>query len=53
MEDKLVDIFKKYGEREALDKLNALGVTDNKCNVDRTYEEISTKQGEDDDERDI
>ena len=53
MEDKLVDIFKKYGEREALDKLNALGMTDNKGNVDRTYEEISTKQGEDDDERDI
>lgn len=53
MEDKLVDIFKKYGERKALDELNALGMTDDKGNVDRTYEEISTKQGEDDDERDI
>ena len=33
MEDKLIDILKKY--------------------VDRTYEEISTKQGKDDDERGI
>ena len=33
MEDKLIDILKKY--------------------VDRTYDKISTKQGEDDDERDI
>ena len=33
MEDKLIDILKKY--------------------VDRTYDEISTKQGEDDDERGI
>ena len=33
MEDKLIDILKKY--------------------VDRTYVEISTKQGEDDGERDI
>ena len=53
MEDKLIDILKKYGEREALDKLNSLGMTDKEGNVDRTYEEISTKQGEDDDERNI
>ena len=33
MEDKLIDVLKKYGER--------------------TYDEISTKQGEDDDERNI
>ena len=33
MEDKLIDVLKKY--------------------VDRTYDEISTKQGEDDDERNI
>ena len=33
MEDKLIDILKKY--------------------VDRTYDEISTKQGEDGDERNI
>ena len=33
MEDKLIDILKKYGER--------------------TYDEISAKQGEDDDERNI
>lgn len=53
MEDKLIDILKRYGEREASDKLNSLGMTDNEGNVDRTYDEISTKQGEDDDERDI
>lgn len=53
MEDKLIDILKKYGEREASDKLNSLGMTDNEGNVDRTYDEISIKQGEDDDERNI
>ena len=53
MEDKLIDILKKYGEREALDKLNSLGMTDKEGNVDRTYDEISTKKGEDDDERNI
>ena len=29
MEDKLIDILKKYSEREASDKLNSLGMTDN------------------------
>ena len=53
MEDKLIYILKKYGEREASDKLNSLGMTDNEGNVDRTYDEISTKQGEDNNERNI
>ena len=33
MEDKLIDILKKYGEREASDKLNSLDMTDNEGNV--------------------
>lgn len=34
MEDKSIDILKKYGEREASDKLNSLGMTDNEGNTE-------------------
>ena len=53
MEDKLIDILKNMVNEKPWIKLNSLGMTNNEGNVDRTYDKISTKQGEDDDERNI
>ena len=42
MEDKLIDVLKKYGEREASDKLNSLSMTDNEGNVGYRKSAINT-----------
>lgn len=47
MDDKIVkNIIQKFSNYESHEKLNSLGMLDDNGNIDKTFEEVSTKNEE-------